>query len=268
MPHHHAVRSRPDQLAFRSHDEARGLWLAILKRVSDPLALCLMPDHVHLLHILDVSKELGLALRGYARWRNRRNETRGPLWTRPSPPEAVHGAIKLRRSVRYIHLNPCRARLVTDPLAWPWSTHRDRVGLAVPQFRPTVPDPHAFHHYVSADPTVAVQGTLLPVGADRSPADAVFAAVSAVTRSPWGRLSGKGPARRLLVVCLRLFTDLTIAAIAGETGLNRRTVQRIPPQWTPAVRVVSQVLGDPRFSGLATGDLTLVPAWHRYRGRR
>lgn len=30
-----------------------------------------------------------------------------------------------------MHPNPCRARLVADPLAWPFSTHRDAVGLAV-----------------------------------------------------------------------------------------------------------------------------------------
>src|SRR5690606_15003163 len=35
--------------------------------------------------------------------------------------------------VRYIHLNPVDAGLVTGPAAYPWSSHRDYLG------RPTVP---------------------------------------------------------------------------------------------------------------------------------
>lgn len=59
------------------------------------------------------------------RWRNHLEGVSGRL-VRPLPPaEAVPEGPKRRRSVRYVHLNPCRARLVADPLAWPLSTHRD-----------------------------------------------------------------------------------------------------------------------------------------------
>lgn len=52
--------------------------------------------------------------------------------------------------------------MVTDPLSWAFSTHRDACGLALDPVRKRVPDVHRFHRYVSADPTVAVDGTLLP----------------------------------------------------------------------------------------------------------
>lgn len=268
MPLHFAVRTRPRLLAFRTHTSARVLWDALLTEVPDPLALCLMPDHVHLLHTHDVSRGLGLALRTHARWRNRQLGRTGSLWQRVGPPEPVRGETKLRRTERYIHLNPCRAGLVADPLAWAWSTHRDRVGLAVPGARPPVPDPHAYHHYLSADPSVDQGGTLLPTGTDQAPAEAVFAAVSELTRTPWEGLRVRGTPRRLVVSGLRLFTDLSVGEMAVAAGLNRSTVQRTPAQWTPATRVVSRVLGDPRFPGLSPGELTRLRGWERYRGRR
>ncbi len=267
MPHHYAVRTRSGRLAIRSHTEARVLWRAILAKVPDPLALCLMPDHVHLLHARDVSPALGLALRGYARWRNRRLRIGGPLWERLGAPEPVKDGLKLRRSERYIHLNPCRARLVSDPLSWPWSTHRDRVGLAMPAARQRVPDPDAYHHYVSADPSVAVEGTLLPCGTDRADSDQVYAAVSAVTRSPWERLQLRGSPRTLWIRSLRLFTDLTLPAIAHEARVSLSTVQRVAPTWSGPALVVGRVLGDLRFNALEPGELTHKARWHRYRGR-
>ncbi len=267
MPHHFAVRTRPGRLAFTSQTEARALWDAVLAQVPSPLALCLMPDHVHLLHKADVSRALGLALRSHARWRNRRHGLRGPLWRRVGAPEPVKPGLKLQRSVRYIHLNPCRARLVDDPLAWPWSTHRDRVGLVVPATRRPDPDPVAFHAYVSADPSVAVQGTLLPQGIDRPRPDQVFAAVSALTRSPWSRMSRRGSARDLWLQSLRAFTELTQAGVAREAGVGLRTVERVGSRNTPELRIVGRVLGDPRFAALEEGDLRRHPRWRRYAGR-
>ncbi len=166
---------------------------------------------------------------------------------------------KLRRNERYIHLNPCRARLIDDPLAWPWSTHRDRVGLAWPCAVPTRTDPAAFHRYVSADPSVAVDGTLLPCRLDGGTAEQVYAAVSALTRSPAERLQLRGPARTLWIQSLRLLTELTQPAIAREVGVCLSTVQRLPPRWTPEIRLVRRVLGDRRFPALDDG----AAAWAR-----
>jgi len=267
MPLHHAVRTHPDRLAFTTHTEAQTLWRTILREVPDPMALCLMPDHLHLLHARDVHAALGVALRSYARWRHTRLGVTGSLWRRPGPPDAVQGQTKLRRSERYVHLNPCRAGLASDPLAWPWSTHRDRVGLALPAARARVTNPHRYHHYVSADPTVHVHGTDLPIGADQADLEAVVAAVSSLTRTPMEVLDRRGSPRQLLVRSLRLFTPLPCVDIARQLGLHRRSVERVAAGHTPATRLVSGVLGDPRFDFLQSGDLRRQASWRRYRGR-
>jgi hypothetical protein len=131
-----------------------------------------------------------------------------------------------------------------------------------------VPDPHRYHQCVSADPTVHPQGTTLPVGTDLADADSVFSAVSALTRTPADALSQRGPARTLWLRSSRLFTTLSIAQIAREAGLNRRTIERMDPRQDAGTRLVSRVLGDPRFADLEVGLLTGSPRWVGYRSRR
>ncbi len=267
MAMHHTCRSRRGTLAFRTHPEARALWDAILHQVPDPMALCLMPDHVHLLHRRDVHQALGRALGSYARRRNGLRGQQGRVWQRQPPPDPVEGTTKQRRSERYIHLNPCRARLVADPLAWPWSTHRDRLGLAVPGCVPAVPDPSRFHAYVSADPTVHVNGTPLPALRDMGTMDGITAAVSALTRATPPMLAQRGPARSTLLRSLRCLSDRSPADLADALGLHRASLYRVLDIWTPDVRIVAQVLGDPRFAALQEHDLRHQPSWARYRFR-
>jgi len=268
MSHHLVSHTVDGRLAFSTHDEARALWDRVLRHVPDPLALCLMPDHVHLVHSLPVRTDLGLALSAYARWRNRRLGQRGPLWGRQPPAQAIKGRTKHQRQVRYVHLNPCRAGLVGDPLAWPWSTHRDRVGLAVPTVRARTSDPAAFHAYVSSDPTVHPTGTRLPLGDDRATPPDVFAAVSALTRSPSAAMFRRGPARHLLLQSLRALCDGSPEALAAFAGVSRATFFRAATQRSPTVALVARVAGDPRFDALAEGDLRRLPTWRRYRNRR
>ncbi len=267
MPHHLTCRSRRGSLAFRTHTEARWLWDRILHHVPDPLAFCLMPDHVHLLHTRDVRRALGAALADFAQRRNHARGESGRVWQDQPPSESFPDGVKTRRSVRYIHLNPCRAGLVADPLGWAWSTHRDQVGLAVPPVCPPRHDPHRFHAYVSADPTVAVSGTMLPAGQQEASLEAVVAAVSAVTRTPVDRLQERGRDRSFLLASLRALTGMRPAVLARELGLHRSTLTRCSDLWTPAVRVVARVAGDPRFEALQTWDLRRRAAWHRYRSR-
>ncbi len=268
MAFHHTCRSLPGSLAFRTHAEAGLLWDLVLRHVPDPLALCLMPDHVHLLHRRDVHHSLGQALAAFAQARNHRRGHRGAAWQRQPAPEPCDGPTKTRRSERYIHLNPCRAGLVSDPLAWPWSTHRDRLGLAVPTRVTVVPNPHGFHAYVSADPTVHVNGTPLPAITESATIDDIAAAVSALTRSTADQLDHRGPPRHTLIRSLRCLSDLSVADLARATGLHRATLYRVPGIWTPDVRTVAQVLGDPRFAALQPWDLRRMAGWGRYRSRR
>lgn len=244
----------------------------VLEQVPDPMALCLMPDPLHLLHSRDVHRELGLALCAYARHRNHVRGTRGSVWRPQPPPDRVVGRVKERRSVRYVHLNPCRAGLVSDPLAWPWSTHRDRLGLTVSPRVRVSRDPEGFHAYVSSDPTVSVTGTPLPMFQDLvAPGgeglDQLRAAVSAVNRVSWLQVGERTPARRSWVRAARCLSPESTLVIAEHVGLTTRAVRYVDDHWAPDVAVLGRVAGDPRFPGLEDGDLRQTSGWRRYRWR-
>jgi hypothetical protein len=153
-----------------------------------------------------------------------------------------------------VHLNPSRSSLVTDPLVWPFSTHRDACGLAVPGVVPREHDVERFHRYVSSDPRVAVNGTPLPTlrpDAARSP-EAVLHAVSAVTRTPLSWITQRRiPERRLyLRAALALCPDSGRRAIGDLVHLDRNAAARAAAGTDPAVDIVARVLGDPRFPAL------------------
>ncbi len=114
-------------LLWRSHEEGLALWSRLL--VLLPAALCLMPDHIHLLTDRYDHDAFVRLLSGYARWRHHRRGGQGRVWLPHPVPVLPGGPLHLQRTHRYIALNPCRDRLVADPLAWTWSTHRDGVGM-------------------------------------------------------------------------------------------------------------------------------------------
>ena len=142
-------------------DVRQRTWAALRRRYPAVLAACFMGNHLHLLvEDTDPDQEiafLGPCLRALRAWRDLEIEA-----------SVASTRTKVRRDLRYIALNPCRARLAADPLEWLWSTHRELVGA--------VPDPwvdHAavrrlcgplaeVHRYVSSDPSVQVSGTPLP----------------------------------------------------------------------------------------------------------
>jgi len=272
MSRHHAARSLPGTLLWRTHVEARALWVRILVQVPDPEALCLMPDHLHLLHVRDVSGPLGLAMNAYARWLNPRRGRRGAVWRPQDTPTDVIGGQKRRRSVRYVHLNPCRARLVDDPLAWPWSTHRDRVGLAWPGVVRRSPDPHGFHRYVSSDPTVHVQGTELPLALSlvepgAAGLECLRGATSEILRLPLQATEVRGRARTVWLRAARCLSPASTAQIAAHCGLTARAIRGVDRSWAQDLSALARAAGDPRFPGLAPGDLRWDPRWARYRWR-
>ena len=89
-----------------------------------------MPNHVHLIVVPRDADGLCSALSGahqrYTWVVNRRNGWQGHLWQArfySCPLDDAH----LRQAVRYVELNPLRARLVGVPEAWRWSSAAGRV---------------------------------------------------------------------------------------------------------------------------------------------
>lgn len=255
--YHHAARTRDRRLAFSTWEEGVRLFHTVAEAAPGLRALCVMPDHIHVLCPGDVRSRLGTALGGYARRRNRRHGTRGALWQRLSDPVHVTDETKRRLTHRYIHLNPCRARLVSDPLAWPLSTHLDAVGLVQSSVVRRATDPVRFHRWVSGDPHVAVSGTDLPFGNEAEPAHGeVLDAVSVVTRTPLVQIRRHARARRLAIRSLRVLTSASRVEIAKLTFTSRNTVGRVSSHVNDDVRLVERWVGDARCTPLDDGVLS------------
>jgi putative transposase len=95
------------------------------KAEAEVWCYCLMPNHVHI--IIVPSDEDGLRRtfadthRRYTGYINARNRWTGHLW------QGRFGAVAmdephLYHAVRYVSLNPVRARLVAQASDWPWSS--------------------------------------------------------------------------------------------------------------------------------------------------
>jgi len=256
---HLVAHTVPGRRLFHDVEGAARLWHRLAARLTGWRAACLMPDHVHVLFDDPATDALASVLSGHARWLNHRGQGRGAL-IKPSPePDAIASDTKLRRSIRYVHLNPCRAGLVDDPLAWPFSTHLDAVGLTPMPVRRVEPDPRRFHAYVSGDPTVDVAGSPLPEPpAGRLPIERVLAAVSVATRLPVDQVCARrGSTRSLLIASARGLSTACNAEIARLAGVDERTVRRTPPVRPHAI---ARLAGDSRI-------LALDEAWGRGRSR-
>ncbi len=88
-------------------------------------AYCLMPNHVHLIAVPEsedgLRRAIGEAYRRYTRRVNFREGWRGHLWQGrfcSFPMDETY----LLTAVRYVELNPVRARLCSKPQEYPWSS--------------------------------------------------------------------------------------------------------------------------------------------------
>ncbi|MFH1464077.1 MAG: hypothetical protein ABIO70_06810 [Pseudomonadota bacterium] len=263
---HLTAHARPGTFLFTTWVEGLALWERLL--TLEPVALCLMPDHVHLLaQRYDRARLVG-ALSGYTRWLGHRRGTPGlRLWLPHPPPEVLPDKLHLQRSWRYVHLNPCRDKLASDPLAWPASTHRDACGVALPPACGRARDPAAFHRYVSGDPSVRPEGSPLPAPAverGRPSLPQVVAAVSALTRTPVDTLPRAVGPRRLLVAAAVRLLGLRTGELAATLGLHPGTLRADLRRDPPDLSLVTRVLGDARFAPLDDRPLDQLPAWRAY----
>jgi len=108
------------------------MMLGLLKETSQKYSLityafCLMPNHVHLLlsqnepNLYDAMRYL---FSRYAMRFNQKYERKGHLFAGPYRQAVCFDDSYLLAASVYIHLNPLRAGLVSDPFHYPWSSHR------------------------------------------------------------------------------------------------------------------------------------------------
>jgi putative transposase len=98
-------------------------------------AFCWMSNHLHALLQIAHSPLGGLmqsiAMR-YARYRHKKLRTTGHLFERRYRARLVETDDYFLAVLRYIHLNPVAARIVTDPARYRWSSHRAYLGTDTP----------------------------------------------------------------------------------------------------------------------------------------
>jgi putative transposase len=104
---------------------------------SRVLAYSWMTNHIHAI-VQVADRPLGsivqLAASRYARRYQRRIPTTGHLFERRYRARLITDTGYLLRATRYIHLNPVNAGMVTDPVAYPWSSHRHYLGAPAPEW--------------------------------------------------------------------------------------------------------------------------------------
>lgn len=124
----------------------RVFWLAQLTELAAALDVAVhayvqMTNHFHLLLTPALTEGPGLLMKHlgqrYVAYVNRTYARSGTLWEGRYRSCLVESEAYLLACMRYIELNPVRARLVTHPRDWPWSSFRANAdGLADPAVTP------------------------------------------------------------------------------------------------------------------------------------
>lgn len=271
---HLVARAAEGARPLRTRAACFDLWKHLGARF-DVLACVLMPDHVHLLASVDRSNALRIFARVLSSFRARAALSREydcaefrwePL---PQPQKVQPDPRHVARTIRYIHLNPCRDRLCDDPLEWEWSTHRDWIGAIVrpcvdlPRWgrllrRPAATRGDWLHEYVCSDDSVRRPRSL----ADPRPwlrgerIDASLAMLSSIVprvlRSKTAvPVEFDVAARRLFVHAAGRWTLYRAAEIARWIGRDPTGVRRLlkgpHPLDVQELQAIALALADPRL---------------------
>jgi putative transposase len=131
LPHHVTQRgNRREAIFFQDGDHEIYIDLLAEQALKAGVAVwayCLMPNHVHLIvkpmRAGDLGRAVGEAHRRYTNFINARGRWTGHLFQSRFA-SVVLDDTHLIRAVRYVGLNPVRARLVARPEEWKWSSVR------------------------------------------------------------------------------------------------------------------------------------------------
>jgi len=99
------------------------------------ISYCLMPNHFHLICNIHENGSLEKAMQklstSYTKAINKSTNRVGHLFQGRYKSKLIPGNDYLLHLSRYIHLNPVRAKLLTKPEDWKYSSYREYIGLAL-----------------------------------------------------------------------------------------------------------------------------------------
>lgn len=135
--YHVMSRGNGDQELYRKHKDFTA-FIDCLGEACERYGLCvhtycLMTNHYHFVAETphgNLSAAMHWINFTYAKGFNRRHDQRGHLFQRRYKALIVDADAYLNWLSRYIHLNPVRARMVTEPAAYRWSSYRSFIGKA------------------------------------------------------------------------------------------------------------------------------------------
>lgn len=129
-PHHIILRGN-NRSAIFDKDIDRRFFLKCLEEAKEKISMkvyayCLMTNHVHLLVEPSTEKSLSEMMqslgRRYVRYINMSYKRTGTLWEGRFKSSLVSKDEYLLACVRYIELNPVRAKMVKEAKDYPWSS--------------------------------------------------------------------------------------------------------------------------------------------------
>ena len=135
-PHHVIQRGNNRQAIFADRQDFETM-LALLAENAQKFgvelhAYVLMDNHFHLLATPATEQALPLMMqalgRSYVRYFNDRHGRSGTLWEGRYRSTLIETDRYLLACMACIDLNPGRAGMVAQPLAWPWSSHAHYLG--------------------------------------------------------------------------------------------------------------------------------------------
>lgn len=133
---YHVISRGVERRCIYSSDKDRRVFLKQLRidfaaAGISVFAYCLMGNHFHML-LASAATPLGVAmhrlLQRYAIYFNRSYSRVGHLFQDRYTAKPCRNLGHILQLFRYIHFNPVRAKLVSSPEAWPWSSHAEFVG--------------------------------------------------------------------------------------------------------------------------------------------
>lgn len=221
--YHAVLRGNHRQAIFDGSDDYlcfEDIVARALERYGASLfAYCWMTNHVHLaIRIADapLGSVMGIVASRYARAKQRAVATTGHLFERRYRARLVDADRYLLALVRYVHLNPVRARMVDDPRDYRWSSHCAYLGAPCPR-------------WLRIEPVLEVLGRPADTARaeyrrfmNEAPGDAEREAITPDARGGPARRheSGSPPRARTAGQRARPHDlDAIIAAVAAEHGL-------------------------------------------------
>jgi putative transposase len=134
--YHVIFRGNDRRAIFHSHED-HTKFLSLLTAAKERLpfflyAFCLMTNHVHLLverKADTIGRIMHRVLTGYCQYYNRRHKRVGHVLQGRHKAILCDSEMYMGELVRYIHLNPVRAKMVANAQEYPYSSHRAYVGL-------------------------------------------------------------------------------------------------------------------------------------------